>query len=1055
MTTEQVARPRGRAAGPREQTHVDEVPAEPTSGEAVLSLSGEMVGARVSAVEWILYGAFFIVGAIMRFWDLGSRALHHDESLHATYSWYLWKAWTGQGSEYHYDPMMHGPYQFHGNALMFLIFGVSDATARYDAAICGTALIALPFLMRPILGRYAALILSGLFAFSPAFLYYSRFTREDIYFALWTVVFFVGLMRWIHARGARNGHRWLYMAAAGFALSWATKESTYFTAIIALGFLIGVFVVAYAYQFLRPARPANKRAEVRENAFVAALGAFSRANLPPVLDTLRGTSPRAWLTSIGIMAFITYILFLPINDPWQWGFIPGAHTQPTTNASGQTVNYNTDFLTGGLSYWKLQQAVARGGQPWYYYFLIIPLYEQVAVVFGAAGLAYYFYFAYRRTRFSTISAIAFVVTALLALFMGESVPHLVDLGLIGLTAISGVALLISQPRHVLITFMLWWTVVNSALYIYAGEKMPWLTLHVLVPIFFVAALYAGRMLQGVRFGRRQIITAAVLAVCTLISFRSSVALAYVDGANPTEMLIYTQTSPDVPMVSKVIHKIPPAPGKQYAWIDGADSWPWVWYMHDITATVSYVGSDTDTKTAGDGVISAAQQGYPVIMVGWEDATTYLEPQDKMQSLAAYTPYEFKLRWWFPEDGYKSWETRGLGGFLSDALNPQSWANVINWWATRTPFDQQAFKTWSNSYRFFVLIRKSLVSQYIPQTGAAGQAWASAHAKALADVRWTAANQTEDVATALVQPIKPLLTAAVDKLPVPMQAVRAVAVDTSGNMYLTDSSAARVVKLDKNGHYVTSWGSVGSGPGQFSNLYAGSAVMGIAVGPNGHVYVSDTWNGRVQEFTPDGKFVRAFGRPNPNLTGGAAPAADSFYGPRQLAIAPNGNLYVADTGNVRIQVYSPQGRHLFNIGTGSHGPETAGGRFFEPSGVAIDRKGIVYVADYWDKRIQRFTLNGTYLSSIPISGWIDHDYSEPYLAVDKAGHLFATDAPTTQNRHVNHVLMMDATTGRLLKAFGAGGSGAGTLNQPSGIAIGPDGDLYIADTTALAVYKVRP
>jgi sugar lactone lactonase YvrE len=283
----------------------------------------------------------------------------------------------------------------------------------------------------------------------------------------------------------------------------------------------------------------------------------------------------------------------------------------------------------------------------------------------------------------------------------------------------------------------------------------------------------------------------------------------------------------------------------------------------------------------------------------------------------------------------------------------------------------------------------------------------------------------------------------------------VAVDAAGNIYLTDSSAARVIKLDRNGNLVTSWGSAGSGPGQFSTLYPGSAAMGIAVGPNGHVYVSDTWNGRVQEFTPNGKFVRAFGRPNPNLNGGGAPADDTFYGPRQLAVAPNGNIYVADTGNERIQVYSPQGQHLFNIGAGSHKPETAGGRFDEPSGVAIDGKGIVYVADYWDQRIQRFTLDGRYLSSIPISGWTSGDYGEPYLTVDKTGHLFATDSPLSLNRHVNHVLMLDASTGKMLRAFGSGGAGTGTLSQPSGIAVGPDGNLYITDTTALVVYKVHP
>jgi DNA-binding beta-propeller fold protein YncE len=289
---------------------------------------------------------------------------------------------------------------------------------------------------------------------------------------------------------------------------------------------------------------------------------------------------------------------------------------------------------------------------------------------------------------------------------------------------------------------------------------------------------------------------------------------------------------------------------------------------------------------------------------------------------------------------------------------------------------------------------------------------------------------------------------------PLSTIRAVAVDATGAIYLTDSTAQRVVKLDPAGHYVTAWGSPGAAPGRFGNTFGANAEqgpMGIAVGPNGHVYVADTWNHRVQEFTPGGAVVRTFGAFNP--AGGMT--ASSFFGPRQLAVAPNGNLYVADTGNERIQVYSPQGVHLFNIGAGSHNPETALGRFDEPSGVAIDKKGVVYVADYWDKRIQRFTLAGKPIApAFPVAGWGGpNDYGEPYLAVDNKGHLFATDAPATNNTHVNHVLELDATTGRLIRAYGGATSGA--LIAPSGIAVGPDGALYIADVGAVKLLKVQP
>ena len=1021
------------------------------------SLSGDVVGARVSMVEWALYGAFFFIGAIMRFWDLGSRALHHDESLHATYSWYLWQRLTGNSptAEYHYDPMMHGPYQFHGNALMYLIFGPSDWAARLNAALCGTALIALPFLLRRQLGRVSSLVLSGLLAFSPAFLYYSRFTREDIYFALWTMLFFVGFIRWLDARGGPGAQRWLIVAAAGFALSWATKESTAFvTTPIVLGFVIGIFVVGYVYQFLAPrhatSRPAGKGGgapRALEHPLVAALGEFARANLPPLLAAFRGTPARAWAYAVGVMAVIILVLYWPIGDPWQWGFLPsplpGAHTVPVTLTYPTThqATYNTDAFTGGIQYWLQQQHESRGGQPWYYYFLVIPLYEQVAVVFGVAALVYYF--LRRRTLFSTVSGAAFLVCTALTLFTG-GVPGLQKLATL-LMIVSGAALFVSRPRSLLVNLFLWWTVTTWGLYTFAGEKMPWLTLHILLPTMVLAALYIGHLFHSApRLSKKWLITAGLLAVTALVSFRSAVALAYVDGANPTEMLVYTQTSQDVPAVSTVIHRIPLMPlttgAQERVWVDNNDTWPWAWYLHGEPYALGTTEADAS---------SAAQQRYPAIFLSQENHDA-MARDGKLASFANYTAYEFKLRWWFPEEGYKAWETTGVKGFLGQAAQPSSWGSLLNWWATRTPFEQTDFTNWTNVYPFYVYVRTDLVKPYV--TKYVGHGWDAARQRAAQAASGVApAPLQNDVAAALTRPVAPRLTINGATLARPMGTMRDMAVDAAGNIYVADAGAQRVVKFDRSGRYVTAWGAPGTGAGQFSTLYAGVDPAGIVVGKDGDIYVSD-WT-RIQEFTPGGAFVRQFGAGNQ----GKVVTASSFYGPRQLAVAPNGNLYIADTGNERIQVYSPTGTHLFNIGTGSHvaAQMTAPGSFDEPSGLAVDNSGVVYVADYWNKRVQRFTLDGKYLSSYPLTGWVAQDYQEPYLAVDNKGHLFATDAPAN-TPHVNHVLELDATTGVTIHALGSGVVGtAGALTQPSGVAIGPDGALYIADPGAVKLLKIQP
>ena len=141
------------------------------------------------ALNWevALYVAVFALAFALRFWDLGGRALHHDESIHAQWSWSLI-----QGS-YHHSPIFHGPLYYHLQGLVFLLFGASDYTSRVSAAIFGTALVALPLLLRKRLGPVGTLAAVALIAFSPTLVYYSRFFREDIYMAGFTLLGVIGL----------------------------------------------------------------------------------------------------------------------------------------------------------------------------------------------------------------------------------------------------------------------------------------------------------------------------------------------------------------------------------------------------------------------------------------------------------------------------------------------------------------------------------------------------------------------------------------------------------------------------------------------------------------------------------------------------------------------------------------------------------------------------------------------------------------------------------------------------------------------------------------------
>jgi hypothetical protein len=253
--------------------------------------------------------------------------------------------------------------------------------------------------------------------------------------------------------------------------------------------------------------------------------------------------------------------------------------------------------------------------------------------------------------------------------------------------------------------------------------------------------------------------------------------------------------------------------------------------------------------------------------------------------------------------------------------------------------------------------------------------------------------------------------------------RDLATGSNGNLFVADTLNHRVVEYSAGGKYVRAWGAVGTGPGQFSQR---DSPLGIAVGPDGLVYVADTWNQRIEVFSQSGAFVRQWG-------GGAIGSGNSqFYGPRSLAVAPNGNVYVADTGNKRIQVFSKTGKFLFAFGSAG----SQYGQFNEPSAVAVSPKGEVYVADFWNQRVQVFGLTGTYIRSWTVSDWTSQSYDEPYIAISgKSGNVFVGDP--AQQRVLEYT-----SAGHLVGALTHTG-----FTLPLAVAALPSGKIAVDDPTS--------
>jgi len=160
---------------------------------------------------------------------LGTRVMSHDESLHVYYSWLL-----GTGKGFVHNPMMHGPLLFEATALVDILLGASDFTARLIPAILGTiVVIAVPQLLKPWLGKTGAVTTSLLFSISPFILYFSRYIRHDILVLAWVLGAVVLIFRHLD-RPSESNLLWL---AAALALMLSTMEISFFYMAIFAGFL--------------------------------------------------------------------------------------------------------------------------------------------------------------------------------------------------------------------------------------------------------------------------------------------------------------------------------------------------------------------------------------------------------------------------------------------------------------------------------------------------------------------------------------------------------------------------------------------------------------------------------------------------------------------------------------------------------------------------------------------------------------------------------------------------------------------------------------------------
>lgn len=516
--------------------------------------------------------------------------------------------------------------------------------------------------------------------------------------------------------------------------------------------------------------------------------------------------------------------------------------------------YPQDWLAipKAVKYWMGQHSIARIPGPWYYY---VPqlLYYETAIVFAAL-------FAFRRP----------------------------------------------ESRSPFLRFMLFWAIGSLLLYAWAREKVPWLTVHALLPITILAA-------DGVAWlwkVRRETVPRLALAVFFVLALVNAGGMylssfrygAYDKEREPrhAEILAYVQTTHELIRALEPVEvaRRRVAPGENVITVSGEASWPLTWYLRDTPT--KWVARVDDATT-------------PIIVADWD-------PQGGLEKQLAekYTARRVPIRaWWFAERS------------RLDPKGPSrpTATDLARWWL----FHEIWSPIGSQDATFFV--RKDLEG-------------VGALAPLSLRVENNAAREYSGGSPTVIAPDRSFGAPGVG--PGQFAEPRGLASDAAGNLYVADTKNSRIQVFDANGVFLRSVGTPGSADGQLKE------PCGVAVAPDGTIVVADTWNHRIARFGPDGAWLGAWTDPQ-----------RGFFGPRSVVLS-RGSLYVADTGNKRIVRFDEKGKRTAEIGVPGGGP----GQLIEPVGLAADGAGNIYVADTGNHRIQVFDAGGKFLRQFPVLGWKD-------------------------------------------------------------------------------------
>jgi len=1070
--------------------------------------------------EALLFGLIVAAVLVSRLTDLGVRVMSHDESLHVYFSWLFY-----QGKGYQYNPMMHGPLQFHLIALFYFLFGDSNFVARLPHALASILTVIMLWKWRRYLGKAGTLVGALLMLISPIMLYYGRYARNEAFVGLFGVLTFYAILRYFETGKAR----YLFLLTAATVLHFTSKETAFiytaqallflavylinkvtrlewekpswfngFVISLALGLLLfGAGVVLNVYSL--PSAPllfglgslALLASAVllvagygwypllKERSFdmLLLLGTLVLPQLSALPVKLVGWNPldytftwqagsfQAFMAQGPVRVALVFFPLLAISivlgviwnkKLWLWNALlfyavyVFFFTTIFSNWQGFFVG-----IVGSLGYWLVQQGVDRGSQPWYYYLLIqIPIYEFLPFLGSLLAI----YFGVRRKSPRPLP---------------EAEP-------------------VREPApdgNLTFPLLAFWAASSLLAFTIAGEKMPWLTFHIALPMILLAAWALGQVIERVdwqafREKRGPLVT--LLAGTFLISL----ALALVDllGANPpfqgktqaqlatsgAFLLVLAVAVGSAVWLSRLLKSWQLRSGFRLAtlvlfgllavltaraafraaFVNYNNAEEYLVYAHgdsgiqdamDQIAAISQATTDGtglaigyDTNNANQGVswplkwyLRDYPNAKPFTQVSSDlaqDAVLLVAPDNfsAVKTALGSQYYQFNfIRMVWPNQDYFDLTWPRLRNAL---FNPQMRDAIFQIWLNR---DYSAYATMTGSDAF------------TPATWQPSDPMEMFVRKDIAALIWQyGIGQTSPTTADPYAPGTVTLTAtavfgSVGQADGQLNDPHGIAIAPNGNVYVADTNNNRIEEFTSAGTFVRAWGGYADGTTAPAALGLFNQPWGVAVSPDGeYVYVTDTWNHRIQKFTSDGVPVTSWGKPDY----GAADVQFGLWGPRGIVVGSDGRVIVSDTGNKRIVVYDANGNFITQFGSSGMGV----GQFDEPVGLALDAQGNLYVADTWNLRIQVFAPSADGTSYSPLRQWDVSSWSsqslenKPFLAIDAQGNVFASDPDMYR-------MLEFSSQGGFLRAWGDFGTDNTTFGRAAAVALDAQGNVWVTDS----------